>query len=207
MTDDYQNQSNTKYYWWMAITFFLLTLSFIFDIWTEKREIKQNPSVDPKYFTKETVRKPMEFPILKQEGETFRCNDCHQNIEPSKVQKSFFAAHEHIILEHGVNNYCSTCHSPNNREALLDINKNDIPFSRSELACLQCHGPIYNDWVNGVHGRMSESWDKSQRTVEKITCVACHDPHSPKFKSMGPSPAPVKHNFLDQYVLKEQYHE
>ena len=117
----------------MAVAFLLLAISFIADLWGQKREIIKHPPVDEKYFTKEPVRKTKLQPLLGEDG--FACNDCHQDIEPSHVQKSFISAHEDITLQHGMNNYCTTCHSVNNKEALVDINGNDVPFEKNYLMC------------------------------------------------------------------------
>lgn len=185
-----------KYFWWMAAVFLLLAVSFILDLWGQRREIIKHPSVDEKYFTKEPVRKAKLQPLLGEDG--FACNDCHQDIEPSHVQKSFISAHEDIILQHGMNNYCATCHSANNKEALIDINGNDVPFEKNYLMCAKCHGTIYRDWERGVHGRMNESWDRGKRESPKLTCVACHDPHQPKFKPLEPSPAPQAVNYREK---------
>ena len=188
-----------KYMLWMGIIFFLLALSFIFDLWGFKREVIQHPLVDPRYFTKEPVRQAKLEPVLIKDGYQYRCNDCHQTLAPSQIQKSFFSAHPEIELKHGVNNYCLTCHSLNNRESLRDINGNDVPFSQSQIACLQCHGTIYRAWERGVHGRINGYWDKTKGEIKKITCVQCHDPHQPKFKAMHPAPAPNVKNYQDSF--------
>lgn len=196
--------------WWMAAVFFLLALSFIFDLWGEKTERIKHPLTNPQYFTKQPVREAKLESLIKKEGHVYRCNDCHQTLEISSVQKSFFSAHEDIILKHGVNNYCLTCHSANNMEALVDIHNNDITFSQSHITCLKCHGPIYRDWENGVHGRMNDFWDQGKGEVRKLTCVACHDPHQPKFKPMKPAPAPNIVNyrrFLESLTIGEKSHE
>ena len=204
------NKNNERYLWGVALVFSLLALSFIFDLWGERREKIEHPLTNPQFFTKQPVREPKLEPVMAKEGESYRCNDCHDVLEPSTVQKSFFSAHEDIVLKHGVNNYCTTCHSSENREALLDINGNDIAFSESHITCLQCHGPIYRDWENGVHGRMNDFWDKNKGEVRRLICVACHDPHQPEFKSMQPAPAPHIENyrkFLVSSTVGESSHE
>ena len=203
-------EKNTNYLWWIAIVFLGLACTFIFDLWGDKREIIKHPLTEPKHFTKAPVREAKLEPMMIQDGYAYRCNDCHKNIEPSTVQKSYFSAHSDIILEHGVNNYCTTCHARDNREMLINIHKVEIPFAQSHKTCLQCHGPIYRDWENGVHGRMNDFWDSNQGEVRKLTCVACHDPHQPKFKPMNPAPAPNIKNyrdFLESLTVKEQSHE
>lgn len=197
------------YGWAIALAFLLLALSFIFDIWDQRREIIKHPIVEPQNFTKDPIRNPKLEPSIIQDGYRYSCNDCHQNIEPSQVQKSFFSAHSNIILDHGANNYCMTCHNAQNSEMLVDINKNEVPFNQSQKTCLQCHGPIYRDWENGVHGRMNDFWDEGKGEVRKLTCVACHDPHQPKFKPMKPAPAPNIENyrqFLESLTIKGKHH-
>lgn len=206
-----ENQNNNlNYLWLIAVVFLLLALSFVFDVWGKKREVLKHPLVAKEYFTKDSVETPMLRPVLIQDGNRYSCNDCHQNIEPSTVQKSFFSAHPDVTLEHGANNYCMTCHNFENREMLVDLNKNEIKFSQSEKTCLQCHGPIYRDWENGVHGRMKNFWDETKGAKSKLTCVQCHDPHNPKFKPMKPSPAPKIQNyreFLGSLSVKENTYE
>jgi nitrate/TMAO reductase-like tetraheme cytochrome c subunit len=198
-----------KYMLWMGCVFFLLALSFIFDVWGSRREALRHPLVEPRYFSREPPRQAKGEPVLMKDGRHYRCNDCHQNIEASQVQKSFFSAHPDIELNHGANNYCLTCHSLNNREALRDINGADVPYARSELSCLPCHGTIYRDWEQGVHGRMDEYWDRAKRKASQLTCVACHDPHQPDFKPMEPSPAPRAVNYRDiqNSSIEKVFHE
>ncbi len=201
---------STNYMWWMSGVFVVLTLSFMFNVWGDKRDIIQHPLTEEKHFTKQPVREVKLEPTLYQDGYMYRCNDCHKNIEPSTVQKSFFSAHPDIVLEHGANNYCLTCHNVTNRETFTDLNHNEIPFTKSHQTCLQCHGPIYRDWEKGVHGRMNDFWDSSKGEIRKLSCVACHDPHQPKFKPMKPAPGPNIQNlrkYLQDLTTEEHSHE
>lgn len=179
----------------MAVVFLSLAGSFVFNLWGEKREVIVHPAVESGYFTRSAVRQPRLEAVTEKDGYLYRCNACHEHLLPSPVQKSSISAHDNIILEHGANNYCSTCHKSADREKLLDINKHELEFSQSHLTCLQCHGPVYRDWENGAHGRMNDYWDGSRGEVKKLTCVACHDPHKPAFAPMEPSPAPHIKNY------------
>lgn len=193
-----QSINKNTYLIWIAVIFTALMIAFIMNLWGDKRVIKQNAKVNPKFISNNTVRDPLKLPQTQQAGFTYNCNNCHRNITPSKIPKKLMAAHREIIMEHGVNNRCLNCHQEKNRERLKDINGNEVLFSQSEKVCQQCHGPKYRDWDIGVHGRPNGYWDKSkgQESV-KATCVACHNPHTPKFKPMEPAPAPVKESYYN----------
>ncbi|VAX36288.1 hypothetical protein MNBD_UNCLBAC01-870 [hydrothermal vent metagenome] len=183
---------NQNYLWIITGVFIALAVSFIFNLWGSPRKVAEINAVDKKFISNDTVRDPLKKPTIQQAGFTYNCNNCHQHITPSKTQQRRRAAHETIKLEHGINKSCYNCHSQSNREMLFDINGKDVPFSKSELLCQKCHGPKYRDWEIGVHGRPSGYWDKSKgKETVKATCVACHNPHSPKFKAIEPAPAPV----------------
>ncbi len=184
---------------WIALVFILLAISFMLDVWGhKKRYIKERPAVAAKFVSNETVRDPLESPETQQGRFVYNCNSCHRNITPSNDHRKWTMAHKNVKMDHGINNRCFNCHQENNREMLKDINGDPVPFSKSELVCQHCHGPKYRDWMIGVHGRPNGYWDKSRagKTV-KATCVACHDPHAPRFQPLEPAPAPVpvKENF------------
>jgi hypothetical protein len=44
------------------------------------------------------------------------------------------------------------------------------------------------DWRAGVHGKRVGNWWGPK---EYLSCVACHDPHSPLFKPLEPKPPPT----------------
>ena len=176
----------------MFIIFLLVAISFVFDVWGGKSEtnVASDVLVDPEYYTKEPVRQSWKAPIVKHADYTYNCNDCHKHFETS-IDRGELTAHKNIELNHGIVTSCLKCHSTTNREKLLDLNQNEIPFAQSEKNCYQCHGPIYRDWESGVHGRMSGFWDASKGDKGKLSCVECHDPHSPQFPAMKPAPAPA----------------
>ncbi len=196
--------------WGISLVFLVLTVTFLMDVWGEKREVVRHPPTDPRHFTTAPVREAKIKPVYDYEGKRYGCNDCHATLEPSNIQKSFFSAHPDVILEHGANNYCQTCHNRGNMDRLLDINKNEVTFAKSHMTCLQCHGPIYRDWEQGLHGRMNDYWDQQRGEVRRLTCVACHDPHRPAFAPMEPAPAPTVRqyrNFLETLTVKDNDHD
>lgn len=183
--------------WWIALIFIVLAITFAVDFWGTKREVIQHEPVDRRHFDTAPVRTPLSEPEYVYEGKRYRCNDCHATLEPSAIQKSFFSAHPDVILQHGANNHCQTCHNRDNMDLLVDLNRDDIPFAQSHQSCLPCHGPIYRDWERGLHGRMNDHWDREQGDVRRLTCVACHDPHQPAFAPMKPAPGPHVRQYRD----------
>ena len=176
----------------MTGVFLLLALSFVFDMWGGAREVVENPLIDPEEITTSTVRNPLTGPVIRQAGFKYSCNECHQHFKPSAQRNPLQAAHQNIVMEHGINNTCFNCHQSKESEFLSDINGKNVSMVQSELLCQKCHGARFRDWKIGVHGRQNGFWDKNQGESTRATCVACHNPHSPKFKPMKPLPGPIR---------------
>ena len=121
----------------------------------------------------------------------YRCSDCHKILPPraSNAVRTV-AQHREIVLKHGINTWCLSCHHPENRDAFVDERGGEIPWDRSELLCSKCHGPVYRDWQHGAHGRTNGYWDKSRGEQTRRTCIECHHPHQPPFPPMHPAPGP-----------------
>lgn len=199
MPDDEKNPLAVDYRWIIAIVFLSLGLCFIFDVWGKIRIVRENPAVAERFIANDTVRDPLDkVPLLKQAGFTYQCNSCHQYLELSKEPKKLLAAHQNIVLEHGSNKSCYTCHHSTQYESLVIRDGSKLPFDKSALLCQQCHGPKHRDWLIGVHGRPNGYWDKTKGESIKATCVACHNPHSPKFKPMEPAPPPVEPHAMER---------
>ena len=64
-----------------------------------------------------------------------------------------------------------------------------ISSKESPRLCGQCHGPIYIDWKEGIHGKL---FGKGTDKARKFLCLECHEPHDPKFKKMK-AEAPPHH--------------
>ena len=125
----------------------------------------------------------------------FPCSECHDEDLPAnpKVRK-LKKAHEDLVLEHGgENRWCYDCHNPVERDQLRLANGAPVGFEESYRLCGQCHGEIYRDWREGIHGRRVGNWDGEKRY---LLCAHCHNPHSPRFKPVAPLPPPVRPDFL-----------
>jgi len=197
-------ENKNRQTWWMSAAFLILAFIFIFDVGAKKKVVLKNPLVPKEALVNETVRNPMTGPIIRQAGFKYNCNECHQHLQPPEVPRSLIAAHQNIIMEHGVNKNCYNCHHRTDREFLYDIDHGKIPITESARLCGKCHGARYNEWVIGIHGRQHGFWDQNKGEPAKVTCAACHNPHSPKFKPMKPLPGPIRQNFSTQ---KERKHD
>ena len=74
---------------------------------------------------------------------------------------------------------CIVCHQRNAPNQLLLRDGSKIESSQVDLQCGQCHGIKHRRWVDGLHGKVVDSWKEADR--KRLSCIACHDPHSPKF--------------------------
>lgn len=195
MNSHNKNNKANNYLWGIVVVFFLVTVSFILDLWGAKKQVGENPLIDLNSISTVSVRDPLNSPQLQRAGFTYTCDECHGIIEPSLKQEQSVRAHTDIQLEHGINDRCLNCHHSAKREMLVDIYGNEIPFERNELLCLKCHGLKYRDWAAGVHGRSNGYWDETLGESVMVRCTGCHDPHSPKFKPLNPLPAPIQDNY------------
>ena len=57
----------------------------------------------------------------------------------------------------------------------------------------QCHGTIFRDWREGIHGRREGYWNGAK---SYLLCAHCHNPHAPRFQAIEPLPPPVRPQFL-----------
>jgi hypothetical protein len=93
-------------------------------------------------------------------------------------------------MRHGINDSCVNCHAREDRERLVLHDGTDVAYSDVETLCRQCHGPVYRDWTRGAHGKTIGSWVVGSAEAERLTCTACHDPHSPRYEGIEPLPGP-----------------
>jgi hypothetical protein len=123
---------------------------------------------------------------LVRNGWTYNCMECHKLIPARWHYDRPVNEHQDIRLEHGNNRFCLNCHHPTNRNAFVDYDGAEIAQADVVQLCAKCHGTIHRDWQAGVHGRQNGYWNASLGDKTRLRCIQCHDPHSPKFKSMKP---------------------
>ena len=62
---------------------------------------------------------------------------------------------------------------------LMLANGTPIGFEESYRLCGQCHGTIFRDWREGIHGRREGYWNGAKSYQ---LCAHCHNPHAPAFE-------------------------
>jgi hypothetical protein len=118
--------------------------------------------------------------------EYWPCSDCHEGEEVNFKVRKLEEEHDTLELAHG-QLWCFHCHDPGKRDLLHLADAAPVEFADSWQLCTQCHAKKLADWRAGVHGKRTGSWWGPK---EYRTCVVCHDPHSPAFKSLEPLPPP-----------------
>lgn len=128
------------------------------------------------------------LPAPPVDDEYLPCADCHEDGEVNPAVRTLEEEHDTLDFRHG-DLWCMACHELEEHENLHLADGTTVAFEDSWRLCTQCHAEKLPDWRAGVHGKRTGHWrgDKEYRT-----CVACHDPHRPPFRSLEPRPAPVR---------------
>jgi len=135
----------------------------------------------------------------------FPCTECHADMEVNTERRELVDMHDDIVLDHGpAERWCLDCHNANDRDHLRLVNGTLVGFDESYKLCGQCHGTIFRDWREGIHGRRRGYWDGAK---EYLLCAHCHNPHAPKFQAMKPLPPPVRPQFLRTHTDPEEPEE
>ena len=145
-----------------------------------------------------TIRQPSLRPEINIVEYTYRCSTCHRLFPARTTTGRSLTQHRDIVLKHGINDRCLNCHHPNNRDAFANDTGGEIPYDQPQRLCAKCHGPVYRDWLHGVHGRTNGYWNPEFGPSERKQCTECHDPHVPPFPPMRPAPGPNTLRMGDQ---------
>lgn len=87
---------------------------------------------------------------------------------------------------------CIICHHAKNPNQLLLRDGSKIESGQVDILCGQCHGIKHRRWVDGLHGKVVDSWKEENR--KRLSCIACHDPHTPKFPTFeAKAPPRLRH--------------
>ncbi len=176
---------------WVCVALFVFAVIVVLDPLPFHSPVDQ-PTAVPAWASDTSPIRPAKLAAEYQAGVfAYKCSDCH-DILPPRAQDTVrtLAQHQEILLKHGLNTWCLSCHHSENRDAFVDDRGGEIPWDQPQLLCAKCHGPVYRDWQHGAHGRTNGYWDTSQGEQTRRKCIECHDPHQPPFPPMHPAPGP-----------------
>lgn len=184
----------------VAVVFLLLAGCFLVNLWGRVPALREIPLVDPEFINPATARMSIADQIADgADPDDWDCYICHEEDTPPPLhfdeEHNVIVAEEHedIVMGHGRhnrNNNCFNCHDEKNLLLLQTRDGHELALTNCPPLCGSCHGPVYRDWVGGAHGRTGGYWDESRGQRTRRICVACHDPHHPKFPSREPAPGP-----------------
>lgn len=129
------------------------------------------------------------------------CTACHNGSMvpyPKNKAPRALVMHQDIVpdsldLQHGRGAiWCLDCHNARNRDTLIDHNGGEISFNQPMRLCGKCHGEVYSDWRDGIHGKRIGSWTKGGKKRWWV-CTECHNPHmvqTKRFQPITPEPRP-----------------
>jgi hypothetical protein len=129
---------------------------------------------------------PVLLPPPPIDDEYFPCSDCHED-ELADPERRDLDEHDDIELAHG-DLWCLDCHQSDQRDLLHLSDASPVHMEESWQLCTRCHAKRIPDWRAGVHGKRTGYW---RGPKQYLTCVVCHDPHSPLFKPLEPKPPPI----------------
>ena len=134
------------------------------------------------------------------------CGDaCHngtfppppKNKDPRKLAMHIDLVPDSLNLQHGRSGiWCLDCHHAEKRNKFVDNFGGEINFDQPQKLCGKCHGQIYRDWRQGIHGKRIGEW-ASNGKKRWFVCTECHNPHDVQqgkrnsgFAQLSPEPAP-----------------
>lgn len=125
------------------------------------------------------------IPERKGQIKSFACTECHSRPVAQMKNMDAQKAHWDIKLNHANSEImnCSTCHNGNDMNNLNALTGQNIDFNLSYKLCAQCHFSQFEDWKGGAHGKKVAGWAPPRASM---TCVNCHNPHSPGFEKRWP---------------------
>ena len=156
--------------------------------------------VEADYLTEAAVVKPRIDKLM-----FYPCSGCHgtmvrtpRNNNPREITSPMYP-HEAYAprnpkdLKHGQGAiWCLDCHDAKKRDSLVSHRGELISFNQPQKLCGKCHGQVYRDWREGIHGKRIGMWPSGGKKRWWV-CTECHNPHDvqPGFKAIAPEPAPA----------------
>ena len=160
-------------------------------------EIDFDPPLLPELVEAAEGEEPEHFTVppapFSQEG-IFPCSECHADMDVNYERRELEMFHDDIQLDHGPKDrWCFDCHNAEDRDHLRLAGGELVGFDESYRLCGQCHGTIFRDWREGIHGQRRGYWNGAK---SYLLCAHCHNPHAPAFQPMKPLPPPVRPSYL-----------
>ena len=122
------------------------------------------------------------------------CKTCHngqsvpypKDTKPRQIMMHQDVVENSLQLMHGRGAiWCLDCHSATNRNRLRDRRGNEVTFNQPQRLCGSCHGELYIDWREGIHGKRIGDW-KSGGKKRWWVCTECHNPHTVQMVRFNP---------------------
>ncbi|WP_346882543.1 cytochrome c3 family protein [uncultured Algibacter sp.] len=125
------------------------------------------------------------IPERKGQIKSFACIECHSKPLAQMRGLDGKKAHWDIKLNHANSETmnCATCHNPDDMNNLKTLTGQNVDLNLSYKVCAQCHSSQFEDWKGGAHGKKVAGWTPPRASM---TCVNCHNPHSPSFETRWP---------------------
>jgi len=159
--------------------------------------------VEADYSHEEAVVKPREKQLKFYALCTLACHNGVTVPVPKDIKPRLLKFHLDLVpnsleLKHGKGAiWCLNCHSATNRSKLINHFGEEISFNQPQKLCGKCHGQIYRDWREGIHGKRIGMWVKGGKKRWWV-CTECHNPHDVEqgnrksgFAQIAPEPPPV----------------
>lgn len=191
------------------------------DPYDDTEPMGEMPALNADFNHAEAVVKPRseKLGMLPLCGES-----CHEGTVPEGEPKGNYPrdikSHKNIVLDgkqipHGRGAvWCLDCHHRTERNSLIDNFGKPISYDQPQLLCGKCHGDIFRDWRDGIHGKRIGSW-KSDGKKRWFVCTECHNPHNVQHGELNrgvaphtPEPPPVRARGInvDQHENKQNQH-
>jgi len=120
-----------------------------------------------------------------------------KNKDPRKLTMHTDLVADSMNLQHGRSSiWCLDCHSAKTRNKFIGHNNELFDFDQPQKLCGKCHGQVYRDWRDGIHGKRIGEWASTGKK-RWFVCTECHNPHDVQqgkrnsgFAKIPPEPAP-----------------
>ncbi len=133
---------------------------------------------------------------------------------PRKLTMHTDLVPDSLDLKHGRGAiWCLDCHHRTKRNKFVDNFGDTIEFDQPQKLCGKCHGPVYRDWREGIHGKRIGQWTTTGKK-RWFVCTECHNPHDVQqgsrnsgFVQIAPESAPILPKGLENADHERHHHK